>query len=122
MNKRTENALRIRDVALIRLRSKGSQEKLQGSLNGSVLSWKGEGLLLVHRTPFQKLPPVREAVKYQAAKLERRPENLGYGLDIWEKPGIGKVLNIEWDDAGTVDLVSFRHGDWEKKVLGWSAS
>ncbi len=87
-----------------------------------MLNWEGDELLLAHRTPFLKLPPVPETVKYLAAQTEKRPGNLGYGLDIWDRSGVGKVLNIEWDDSGTIELVSFRRGDWEKKVLSWSAS
>ena len=86
MNNRTAGALRIRDAALIKLRSDGSQTKLpsKGSLNGSVLSWEGDGLLLAHRTPFLRLPPVSEAVKYFAAQTGRRPEKDG-GSRVFRK-------------------------------------
>ena len=46
------------------------------------------------RTPFQKLPTV-----------------LPYGLDIWDEHR--KVLNVEWDEAGAVDVVSYKPGEWE---------
>ena len=28
-----------------------------------------------------------------------------------------KVLNIEWDDHGKVELVSFRRGAWELELI-----
>lgn len=47
--------------------------------------------------------------------------SLPFGLDIWDAKGVGKILNIEWDSRGDICLVSFRRGDWEKKVLAyWS--
>jgi hypothetical protein len=38
----------------------------------------------------------------------------GFGIDIWD--GSRKVLNVQWTDAG-VDLISFRRGDWESKIV-----
>jgi hypothetical protein len=29
-----------------------------------------------------------------------------------------KVLNIEWDDDGYVEVVSYKRGDWEASLLG----
>ncbi len=112
MNKRLEASLRLRDVALNKLRSEGSFEDTN---IGPYLTWAGKGLEMGLRTPFQRLPPVPEAIKYFAAKTGDGSVNLSYGLDIWDKTR--KVLNIEWNDPGEVLLVSFRRGDWEQKIL-----
>ena len=112
MNKRLEAALRLRDAALSKLRSEGSFEDIN---IGPYLTWAGKDLEMGLRTPFQRLPPVPEAIKYFAAKTGKGSINLSYGLDIWDKKG--KVLNIEWNDTGEVQLVSFRRGHWEHKVL-----
>ncbi len=74
---------------------------------------------MLYRTPFQKLPPVPEQLKYMAALFGKQLDNLSYGLDIWEMEYVGKVLNIEWNAEGDVQLVSFRRGAWESKVLAF---
>ena len=43
-------------------------------------------------------------------------KNLPYSLDILCGR---KVFNIEWNDAGEVQLVSFKRGSWEETVLLW---
>ena len=113
MNKRLEAALHLRDAALNKLRSEGS---FKDTNIGPYLTWAGNDLKMGLRTPFQRLPPVSQTIKYFAAKTGKGPVNLNYGLDIWDKKG--KVLNIEWNDTGEVLLVSFQRGDWEQKVLG----
>jgi hypothetical protein len=37
-----------------------------------------------------------------------------YGLDVWAPE---KVLSIEWDDEGSVDLVNWRPGTWTSQLL-----
>ncbi len=39
---------------------------------------------------------------------------LPHGLDVWAP---NKVLNIEWDDKGTVALASLRGGSWEAELI-----
>ena len=46
-------------------------------------------------------------------------DNLDYGMEIWAHDLGHKVLNIEWDRNGCIDLVSFRRGEWEKRVLAF---
>jgi hypothetical protein len=29
-----------------------------------------------------------------------------------------KMLFVEWDDVGNVEIILFRRGDWESKLLG----
>ena len=73
------------------------------------------GLHISYRTPFQRIPQADDALKYRAAQHSLTiPENLPYGLDVWAPK---KVLNIEWDDHGKVELVSFRRGAWELELI-----
>ncbi len=119
VSRRLDNALRLRDAALRKLRAEGEFEEVRGF--GPVLSWDGSGLKIMCRTPFQKIPAVREDVKYIAAAMGRKP-NLAYGLDIWvrEGEGKGKVLNIEWDEeSGEVHIAGFRRCEWEVRVLAF---
>ncbi|MER9875246.1 hypothetical protein [Mesorhizobium sp. M0195] len=71
-------------------------------------------MIISYRTPFQKIHAPDDASKYQCAVLGIRAENLPYGLDIHVKK---KVMNIEWDDQGEIDIRSFRRGAWEEELL-----
>ena len=112
------DALRLRDAALHKVRTEGSFEVTN---IGHCLMWHGEGLQISLRTPFNRIPPALEALKYEATLRGKRVGNLPYGLDIWDLNGVGKVLNIEWSDNGEVDFVSFRRGDWEAKIMAFEA-
>lgn len=83
--------------------------------------WSGEGhnralgakigtISVSYRTPFQALPKVPEQLQYMRALLGGK-DNLPYGLDVWTPEK--KVLNLEWDDAGAIEIVSFKPGEWE---------
>ncbi len=111
-------ALRLRNAALSKVRAEG---KFQETNIGHVLSWSGNGLAICLRTPFNSLPPVPDAVSYEASLRGVSVGNRPYGLDIWEPKGVGKVLNIEWSDNDEVDLVTFRRGDWEAKVIAFDS-
>jgi hypothetical protein len=71
------------------------------------------------RTPFSRLhfrAPASSRSYAGALLLQRRgPLTLPWGIDIWLSGH--KVMNLEWGDAGRVDLVSFRGGDWEQRLL-----
>lgn len=112
---RQEEALRIRDAALAKMRADGGFEEIKGF--GPVPKWQGGGLMMIHRTRFQKLPEPKDP--RVRAMLRAMPEkmNMPYGLDIWDTNKGGKVLNIEWNEAGDTKLTSFRRGAWEAKVL-----
>ena len=113
---RIPTALRIRDAALNRIRSDGGWAGVCPL--GPTMQWQGEGLSILHRTPFQKLPPITDPILKQRSRITGGI-NLPYGLDIWDLDGVGKVLNIEWRDTGEFELVSFRRGEWESTVLAW---
>jgi hypothetical protein len=40
---------------------------------------------------------------------------LPYALDIWFARK--KVLNVEWNDGGFIQIVSYRPGAWEGQLL-----
>jgi hypothetical protein len=75
------------------------------------------GIHMIHRTPFQKMPKLRitDAQKhYLAANDIRLQRQLPYGLDVL---ATRKVMNVEWDTEGNVDVVSFKPGQWEADLL-----
>jgi hypothetical protein len=116
----------IRDAAVHMIRSKGSWEmvRVRGEQK-PVLSYQVGSLSMLLTTPFQKFHmeppsiPTRiegDAARYGAAVLmsqRRRP--LGYLLDVWGDGG--KMLNVHWDDDGNMEIVSFKHGNWEEEIL-----
>jgi hypothetical protein len=71
-------------------------------------------LLILYRTPFQKIFKPSERMKYMAAVFGQPPRTLPYGLDIWRGK---KVLSIDWDDAEAVEIRSFTPGKWEDTLL-----
>jgi hypothetical protein len=87
-----------------------------------LLSARVGSLLIGYRTPFQRLPVVRDKLKFIAAKIGAPPpQSLPYGLDLWAPK---KVLNVEWDDQGNVALIGFRRGEWEEELIAaakWGA-
>lgn len=114
MTPKVRDAIAIRDAALEKLRKVG-RRVARKPITGTTLEWSDGSLLILHRTPFQRLPPVPDQLKHEIARFEGGM-NLGYGLDIWDQ-GNRKVLNVEWNDDGALKLVSFRRGPWEAKLL-----
>ena len=48
-----------------------------------------------------------------STKKQRQPRakaSLPYGLDVYAPK---RVLDIAWDDAGTVELIRYDPGEWE---------
>lgn len=113
---RHTTALRIRDAALERIRSDGRWAGVCPL--GPMMRWQGDGLDILHRTPFQKMPPITDPILKQRSRIAGGI-NLPYGLDIWDIDGVGKVLNIKWRDTGEFELVSFRRGASKSTVLAW---
>jgi hypothetical protein len=105
--KKLDIALVIRDKALEIVKASGVWQDA-GSMKFLVADH--ENLKIVYRTPFQKFPQPSQDDKYLMAQMGVRG-NLPYGLDIFVDSK--KVMNLEWDDSGQVDLVSFKRGDWK---------
>ncbi|RUO97677.1 hypothetical protein [Hyphomicrobium sp.] len=114
---RTEQAIRLRDAALQLLGAAGSWADIRDADGGTVrhLEFKNATISVSYRTPFQKVcSEPSQYDKYMAALLGIDVKaNLPYGLNIW----VGKkVLNIEWDSQGHIELVSFKRGPWEQDL------
>ena len=110
---RLDTAISIWDAALEKVNKEGQFEDTNV---GPLLVWKGDEFEISHHTPFQKFPPLDEVVLRECYAAGVGPAiNLPYGLDIWSTQG--KVLNIEWDHNNHVELVSFKRGEWEEKML-----
>jgi hypothetical protein len=89
----------------------------QGAVGNVKLLFARLGSLeIAHRTPFQRIFWADDQLKYRAAQLGMTLP-LPYGLDVWAPK---KVLNIEWDDKGTVALTSLRPGSLETELIGLS--
>jgi hypothetical protein len=85
------------------IRRSGSSDNLDGGMKR--LSARAKSLQISHR-----IPPVNDVYKW----------NLPYGLDIWTPQK--KVMNIEWDDEGNVELVSLHRGAWELELIALAKS
>jgi hypothetical protein len=128
LTKRTKlaRALVLRDAALTVLKHIGIWETVtlargaSGARDIKVLSARLGNLHILHRTPFQRMPQPDDLLKYRAAQISLIvPQNLLYGLDLWAAK---KVLNIEWDDKGSVVLISLHHGAWETELITLATS
>jgi hypothetical protein len=98
-----EAALRLRDIAVGTIERIGKWGSI--SVAGKTIKireLRAGSLHFALSTPFQRLPGTRE---------------LPYGLDIWSG---AKVLNVVWNGAGWVELVTFRRGEWESEVVALS--
>ncbi len=111
MTKRTR-AIELRDLALAVVKARGAWQKIG---NENSLMFDNGNLCIAYRSPFQKIPQssgevARKAMEYGVMI----PGNLPHGLDIWLPSG--KVLNIEWSDAGEIHLASYKAGPWEQEL------
>jgi hypothetical protein len=110
---RLEQVLQIRKYALDILNLRGNWTTKWCSTR--LLAVEFNDFEMLHRTPFQPIFKLTDGQKYAFALTGRtRKPNFPYGLDIWYGPK--KVLNLEWDDSGAVNILSFRRGHWEKII------
>ena len=58
-----------------------------------------------------------EEMKYFAAATGRSG-HLPHELSIWRKAPSQKVLNVAWDDAGKIELITYEPGEWEARMVG----
>ncbi len=108
-----DRAEELRDAAFWVLERHG-EWKPCGSRTLHMLTADVGNLLILHRTPFQKLFKPSERMKYTAAVLGQSPRTLPYGLDIWHGK---KVFSMDWGDAEEVEIRSFTRGEWEDRLL-----
>ena len=60
---------------------------------------------------------IPEEMKYFAA-ASGRSGHLPHELSIWRKAPSQKVLNVTWDDAGKIELMTCEPGEWEALLVG----
>jgi hypothetical protein len=106
LSSRLKHALETRDAALPLRRAK-SEWMARGNM--PFLMLMEPGLTLALRTPFQRMPKETERAKYMHA-LKGERTNLPYSLEVWAPK---RVLDIEWDDTGTVELIGYDPCEWE---------
>jgi len=112
---KSERATVIRDHAIALVKSRGRFEPLIEGLN--ILVGTIDGFTIAYRTPFQQRHLISDGEKYQRAQSGTLVE-ADFALDIHHA---GKVLNIEWNEAGEIDIRSFKRGEWEGRLLSISA-
>jgi hypothetical protein len=103
-------AVKLRDAAIAVVRRCGRWETDRtGKIK--IMGARTDAIQIIYRTAFRQIMDDQSKQKYLATLYGISPrQNLPYGLDIWTPT---KVLNIEWDDKGNVELVRFRPGGWE---------
>jgi hypothetical protein len=107
MTSLVERAIVLRDLALALVKKQGSWH--QAGPARLLIAEQGD-LMIAHRAPFQKVPPVSASVEYGA-----KP----FAIDVWHNEK--SVLFVEWDDQGATDVVTYRPGDWEHELEAWCA-
>lgn len=103
----------IRDAALAIVRLHGEWERIH-NFPHPVLGYENEGFKLLYRTPFQPIPVSNKATSQGIAPSTQRAMYKAYGLDIWFGK---KVLSVQWDQEDEVEVISYRKGEWEEKLL-----
>jgi len=103
---RLERITRLKEEALLVLRERGEWKDIKGA--GKMLGASVGNLRMVMHTPFSRVPELTSQMKYIAA-TDNKPI-LPYGMDIWAEK---KVLSIEWNEEGALNVISFKPGDWE---------
>ncbi len=105
--------LKIRDAALAILEKHGEWVTVE-NFPHQVVSWKGAGFFILHRTPFQPIPTSKKLVASGVSSATQRRHAGEYGLEMWKD---GKVLNIFWDVTGPIQIASYRRGPWKEELL-----
>jgi hypothetical protein len=75
-----------------------------------------QDLRVAYAGPFQMgTEEMPEEMKYFAAATGRSG-HLPHELSIWRKAPSEKVLNVTWDDADKIELITYEPGEWEARV------
>jgi hypothetical protein len=75
-----------------------------------------QDLRLAYAGPFQMgTSEMPDEMKYFAAATGRSG-HLPHELSIWRMAPSQKVLNVTWDDAGEIELVTYEPGEWEEHL------
>ena len=110
---RTARALAIRDHLLPLIRARGAiHESSESGLR--VVVWRTGRFDFLLRSPFAPLPDAAPKSYAEA------PFQLPWGLDVVQHGR--KVLRLQWDGAGRVEVISFNRGRWEAEALAMGAA
>jgi hypothetical protein len=107
-----ERILSLRDLAVAAAMHRGSFEA-SGETRLVVL--RDAGLMIAYRTPFNPLPKLTEAMKFDAALRGKSAYREPYGIEIWHEKA-GKVLSIGWRDECLPVVDHFDRGLWEQSL------
>ncbi|MDO9714323.1 hypothetical protein [Paracraurococcus lichenis] len=111
-------ALAIRDHLLPLIQAHGALEEVSG-MAGRVARWRVGGFICLLRSPFTPWPAEVPIASYdQAISRQRAKRVLPWGLEVWSGH---KMLSLQWDDEGQVDVTSFQRGPWEVEALALGA-
>jgi hypothetical protein len=117
MSKEAEaaRAIAIREHLLPLIRVHGTMQEISGAA-GRLAVWKAGTLTCTVRSPFTPWPAEEPptASYEQAISRQRAKPVLPWALDVWRGR---KVLSLQWDDDGRVEVVSFIRGPWEAEAL-----
>jgi hypothetical protein len=112
---RLQRVLKLRDAALEVIRREGTWDAARNHPSLHFIVAEKNGLKFLHRAPFSSGPPARPSASYEQELVRQRAApDLPYTLDIWSGT---KVLSLQWDDAGKVNLISFKPGNWEMQLV-----
>jgi hypothetical protein len=112
-------AIAIRNHLLPLIQAHGTLQEVSG-MAGRVAVWKVGGFTCTLRNPFTPWPAeAPPAASYdQAISRQRAKPDLPWGLDVWHGR---KVLSLQWDDEGQLEVLAFVRGPWEAEVLAVGA-
>ena len=103
----------LRDNAMAMLKQGACPTTAKGH---RLLIWETEDLRLAYAGPLQMgAEEMPEEMKYFAAATGRSG-HLPHELSIWRKAPSQKMLNVTWDDAGKIELITYEPGEWEEHL------
>lgn len=110
-------ALKIRDAVMSLMTE---EENSSDTPFGKYFWISVNGLEIAHRVPLSTI--VRGDHQSITVALGFPQQNLPFSLEIWLAEEGGKVLFLEWDTDGNINLVRFTRGSWEQRALELSAA
>jgi hypothetical protein len=102
-----ERLKNTRATALRLVEEKGRWERARGR---SWFAARHDLLEISYSTPFQRFHLEDEKTRIMRLLVGGKP-NLPYGLNVWHLNK--KVMNVEWDDEGNLEVICYKPGDWE---------
>jgi hypothetical protein len=114
----SDRAIAIRDHLVPLIRAHGTLQEVSG-MAGRVATWSAQGFICALRSPFTPWPAEVPVASFDQAILRQQGKQvLPWGLDVWHGR---KVLSLQWDDKGQVEVIGFTRGSWEAEALAIGA-